>query len=247
MGTLYVVATPIGNLKDTTLRAIETLFSVDFLLCEDTRRTLKLLSWIKDVENDVDSGGVKRGSEVSLPRLLSFHEHNEEQRVSQVVELLQEGKDVALVSNAGTPLISDPGFRLIRECLREGIEIAPVPGVSAVTAALSVSGLPINNFLFLGFLSKKESKREGVLRGLLSCISTLIQTPTIVFFESPRRLISSLRLIESIFGGETPTVVCFELTKVHESHLRGSATSILGKLGNGENLRGEMTVLFAPR
>lgn len=190
---LYLVSTPIGNLKDITLRAIEVLSSVEIIACEDTRKTGLLLEKL----------GIK-----SKPQLLSYYEENEQGRIPQIINFLKEGKNIALVSNAGTPTISDPGYKLVRECINENIPVESIPGPSSVLTALTVSSLPTDKFLFLGFLPKKEGKRKSILE-------SLPKKTTIIFFESPFRLLKILEELKGIFG-DIEIVICRELTKIFE-------------------------------
>jgi 16S rRNA (cytidine1402-2'-O)-methyltransferase len=218
MGTLYVVATPIGNLEDMTLRALRVLREVEVVLAEDTRRTRTLL-----IRHDVR----KR------PR--SLHAHNEAQRSREVLEALARGSSVALVSDSGTPLISDPGERLVTAVIAAGHPVVPVPGPSAVLSALVASGLPTAPFLFLGFLPRRRKEREELLDGLRS------RTETLVLFESPRRLAGTLgRLQEAL--GDRPACVARELTKLHEEVARGSLRELAERFAEGT--RGEVTVVI---
>jgi len=192
-GTLYVVATPIGNLEDLAPRARQTLASVDLVAAEDTRHTGRLLSTI----------GAK-------PRQMALHDHNEAQVVSRVIEALDHGKDVALVSDAGTPLVNDPGFRLVREAHARGVPVVPVPGASAVTAALSAAGLPTDRFCFEGFPPAKKAARRAWLQEL----STEVRT--IVLYESVHRIQDSVADLADVFGKERDAFIGRELTKMHE-------------------------------
>jgi len=206
-GTLYVVATPIGNMRDITLRALEVLRSVDLVLAEDTRRTRALLS----------RHGIAAG-------LLSVHEHNERARVTHVTQRLEQGEDLALVTDAGTPLISDPGYVLVRALTQKGLRVVPVPGPSALLAALSVAGLPTDRFVFEGFLAARGPARRQHLQTLRS------ESRTIVFYESPRRLAAMLEDAAEILGGEREATIARELTKIHESTYIGT----LAELSRGE-------------
>jgi 16S rRNA (cytidine1402-2'-O)-methyltransferase len=218
VGRLFVVGTPIGNLEDITLRALRVLGEVAAIACEDTRQTLKIL-------NRYD---------IRKP-LISYYQPREGRRVPEIVRLLKEGRDVALVSDAGTPGISDPGFPLIRAALKEGIAVVPVPGPSAVTAALAASGLPTHRFCFAGF---PPPKRTG-LRKLLGSLSR--EEATLIFFLPTRRIPEFLEAIEEVLG-DRRVVVARELTKIHEEFLRGTAAELVAAL-SGKALKGEATIL----
>ncbi|MEO0069499.1 MAG: 16S rRNA (cytidine(1402)-2'-O)-methyltransferase [candidate division WOR-3 bacterium] len=217
---LYVVSTPIGNLKDITYRALNVLAQVDLIACEDTRRTGLLLKHF-GIEN----------------RLLPYHEYNKVRQTPIILNLLTQGKSVALVSDAGTPGISDPGFYLIRAAAERGVRIVPVPGASALLAALVVSGLPSDRFAFEGFLPKRAGRRR---KRLLSLIK---ETRTMVFCESARRVRRFLEEIEELFG-ERRVVVCRELTKKFEEVIRGTPSEILSEIKDRE-LKGEVVVVVA--
>jgi 16S rRNA (cytidine1402-2'-O)-methyltransferase len=217
-GVLYVVATPIGNLEDITLRAVRILGEVAAIACEDTRQTVKILNRF----------GLKKP-------LISYFHPREGQRIPEIIGLLKAGRDVALVSDAGTPGISDPGFPLIREALKDGIRVVPIPGPAAVTAALSAAGLPTHRFLFLGFPPPKATG----LRKLLEAQAG--QEATLVFYLPTRRLPDFLAaVIEAL--GDRRVVVARELTKIHEEFLRGTARELAAALG-ARALKGEATVL----
>ncbi len=220
MGTLYLVATPIGNLEDITLRALRVLREVSLIAAEDTRHTRKLLTHHR-----------------IHARLLSYHEHNKAVRLAQVLEALRAG-DVALVSDAGTPGLSDPGYELVTAALQAGHRVCPVPGPSAVTAALVASGLPTDSFVFLGYLPRQAAER----RRLLSTVAD--EQRTMVLFEAPHRLRSSLKDLERTLGGERPAVVCRELTKVHEEFVRGTLAE-LREYFDEQVPRGEVTLILA--
>jgi 16S rRNA (cytidine1402-2'-O)-methyltransferase len=222
-GVLYLCATPIGNLGDITLRALQVLREADLIVAEDTRRTRKLLSHYG----------------ITTPLSASLYQGVEEERVEGVLSLLRAGKKVALVSDAGTPLISDPGFPLVRACIREGIPVVPVPGASAVLAALVGSGLPPDRFLFAGYPPRKIGERRRFLSELLSIPATLI------LFESPHRLLSTLEILAEL-DPERPTVVARELTKIHEEFVRGTASQVLGEFQRRGKVLGECVVLFGP-
>jgi len=219
-GTLYIVATPIGNLGDFSQRAVEILKTASVIASEDTRIARKLLG--------------KFGIQTAL---ISFFEHNEEKRVPELLAQLGAGESVALISDAGTPLISDPGYRLVREAAARDIRIVPVPGPSAVMAALSVSGLPTDRFTFAGFLPRKASKRRKELQQLAELAHTL------VIFESPYRLLKALQDVVEIMG-DRQIVVCRELTKKFEEILRGTPAELLKNL-SGRTIKGEITLVVA--
>jgi 16S rRNA (cytidine1402-2'-O)-methyltransferase len=217
-GNLYIVATPIGNLEDLTFRALRVLGEVSFIACEDTRQTKKLLNRYK----------LKK-------RLLSYYHPKESQKIPKIMQLLKGGKDVALVSDAGTPGLSDPGYPLIREAIKEGIDIIPLPGASALTAALTASGLPTHRFLFIGFPpAKKEATRK-----LLSSLKE--EHGTLVFYLPTRKISLFLRLVLDVLGNRQ-VVIAREITKIHEEFLRGKAEELSEKLGE-RRLKGEATVL----
>ena len=224
LGTLYIVATPIGNLEDITLRAVKVLKDADLIACEDTRRTRKLLSHL-------GIGGKK---------LISYHEHNEREQAEKIVSQLKKGLNVALVSDAGTPCISDPGYRLVSRARSEGIPVVPVPGPSAVISALSGSGFPTDRFFFGGFLPRKEKALIEELRDAFS------RPFTSVYYESPHRLERTLRLISENFP-DKEIGLYREMTKINEEFLRGRAVDILGELLSQNKLKGEIVVLIPPR
>ncbi|MEM8550014.1 MAG: 16S rRNA (cytidine(1402)-2'-O)-methyltransferase [Verrucomicrobiota bacterium] len=221
-GRLYIVATPIGNLSDLTERGRKILCQCDLIACEDTRKTGQLLA--------------KIGSKVPT---LSNHEHNEKERAREIAEHVAIGAQVALVSDAGTPAISDPGFRAVRECRRRGLEVVPVPGPSAVITALSASGLPTNGFFYAGFLPPKTVARQRFLGEYQSF------PYTIVLYESSHRIAKLAADIVSVLG--PGRVVCFarEVTKLHETLLTGTAEKVAAGL-QGRQLKGEFTVIIAP-
>lgn len=199
---LYLIATPIGNLKDITYRAIDTLRTCDYLLCEDTRTSSHLL----------------KHYEISTP-LKSFHQFNEASREDQVVADLKEGKNVGLITDAGTPCISDPGYRLVRRCRKEGLEVSSIPGACAAVTALSGSGLPSDRFQFIGFLPKKQGPLKEAL------IDTLLYEGTTITYESPHRLVSTLELLNQLYP-KALICVCRELTKKFEDYAFGQTASI---------------------
>jgi 16S rRNA (cytidine1402-2'-O)-methyltransferase len=219
MSTLYVVATPIGNLEDMTFRAVRVLHEVAWIACEDTRQSRKLLDHY----------------EIKTP-LISYHDHNELERAKELSERLKAGDSGALISDAGMPLVSDPGYRLVRAAIESGIEVQPIPGASASLTALAASGLPTDSFHFLGFLPAKSGQRVHLLESLRNEKSTLI------FYEAPHRLLETLADIERVMGAR-PVVVAREMTKIHEEFLRGTAGQILDQLKDRPPMRGEITLL----
>jgi 16S rRNA (cytidine1402-2'-O)-methyltransferase len=218
---LYVVATPIGNLEDITLRAIRILTHVDWIAAEDTRHTARLLSHYR----------------IRTP-LISCHEHNERQRSVELMNKIRSGRAVALVSDAGTPLVSDPGYRLVRAAVEEGLDVFPVPGVSAAVTALCGSGLPTDAFVFIGFAPKKSGSCRELLQSLAA------ETRTLVFYESPRRVATLLEGIESVMGNRQ-AVLARELTKLHEEFIRGSLSEVRDVLEARRQVKGECTLLVA--
>ena len=220
-GTLYLVATPIGNLEDITLRALRVLKESSVIACEDTRHTQKLLNHY----------GIQN-------RLISYHEHNENSRATELVAEMENGASVALVTDAGTPVISDPGFRLVSLCVERGIPIVPIPGPSSALAALSASGLPAGQFLFVGFLPARQGERRRALSALATCPSTLI------LFEAPHRIAKTLSDAVEILGPRQ-AALGREITKLHEEFLRGTMAELAKQLKQS-SLRGEMTLVIAP-
>ncbi len=220
-GQLFLISTPIGNLEDITLRALRVLGEVDLIACEDTRHTRKLLIYYQ----------------IRKPTL-SYHKHNELTRAPELILKLEEGADIGLASDAGMPLISDPGYRLVTLAIRHKIPVIPVPGPSALAAALSASGLPPDPFSFHGFLPAKRSSREKVLAGLRTVANTII------LYESPHRLAEVLRDAQRILG-DRRIVLARELTKVHEEFLRGRISEVLDQIEE-RDVMGEMTLLIAP-
>jgi len=219
---LYVVATPIGNLSDMTFRAVEVLRVADIIACEDTRVTGKLLAHF----------AIKA-------RTVSYHDHNESEKCPELIEALQEGKRVALVSDAGTPLISDPGYRLVREAAAQGLKVFPVPGVSSVMAALSASGLPTDRFFFAGFLPAKAGARAKAIEDLRGIAATL------VLFESVHRLPESLAALAAGLG-EREAVIAREITKLHEEFRRGSLKELAAHYDSAGEPKGEVVIVIAP-
>ncbi len=232
MGTLYIVATPIGNLQDISLRAIDTLCLVDFILCEDTRKTSVL---IKHIQKQFPNVKIKA-------RLISFYEENEMQRLPEILQMLNKDFNFALVSDAGTPTISDPGFKLVRDSMLLGIKIVSIPGASSVISALVSSGLPTDKFMFLGFLPKKSGHRKDLLENVKKTLQIVKQT--VIFFESPFRLVETLKELTDIFG-DIDVVTARELTKLYEE-VRKEKLSESIKHYEKTNPKGEFVVLFNP-
>ena len=219
-GILYLVASPIGNLEDITFRAVRVLKECDLIACEDTRHTLKLLNHY----------GIEKP-------LISYHDHNEAARSAELIGRLREGSSVALISDAGMPLVADPGYRLVTAAVAAGVPVQPIPGPSALVTALAASGLPTDAFRFGGFLPAKSGQRSSVLEALKN------EQATIVFYEAPHRILQTLADVDRILGAR-PVVVARELTKTHEEFLRGSARQILDVLQARDAVKGEITLLI---
>ena len=217
IGTLYIVATPIGNLEDITLRAIRILKEVDLIAAEDTRHTLKLLNHL----------------EISKP-LISYHRHNEEERKENLIDKLKEGKNIAIVSDAGTPGICDPGEVIIKECVEEGINIVPIPGACAMINALIASGISTKEFTFIGFLPLNKKTRKQKLEEIKN------SDKTIILYEAPHKLNTTLKELSSILTNDRQVVLAREITKIHEEYIRGNIEEILNK----DNLKGEMVLII---
>jgi 16S rRNA (cytidine1402-2'-O)-methyltransferase len=219
-GRLYVVATPIGNLEDITYRAVRILREAGAIACEDTRQTRKLLEHF----------GIQKPT-------ISYHEHNEAERAGELIERLRAGETIALVSDAGVPLVSDPGYRLVRAAVEAGIAVEPIPGPSAVLAALSASGLPTDAFHFGGFLPSKPGQRIHALEKLAE------EQATLIFFEAPHRAVEALEAIAQVLGPR-PVVLARELTKLHEEFLRGTPAEVRDQLLARDAIKGEITLLI---
>jgi 16S rRNA (cytidine1402-2'-O)-methyltransferase len=220
-GILYVVATPIGNLEDITYRAVRILGEVNWIACEDTRQTRKLLEHFK----------------LNTPQI-SYHEHNEMERAQELTSRLLAGESGALVSDAGVPLISDPGYRLVHAAVKAGIVVQPVPGPSAALAALSASGLPTDSFHFAGFLPSKPGQRVHALEALKN------EQATLIFYEAPHRLVEALADIQAVLG-DRDVVIAREITKIHEEFLHGTASELQAQLAARDSIKGEVTLLVA--
>ncbi|HEV2962758.1 MAG TPA: 16S rRNA (cytidine(1402)-2'-O)-methyltransferase [Candidatus Angelobacter sp.] len=219
-GKLYVVATPIGNLEDITYRAIRILREVDLIACEDTRQTRKLL----------EHYGIEKPT-------TSYHDYNEQERAPELVAKLQQGLSIAQVSDAGMPGISDPGYRVVKLAIEQGISVVPIPGASALVSSLAASGLPTDAFEFRGFLPAKSGQRRTALETLRDA------QQTVIFYEAPHRISETLREIVEILGSQRQVVIARELTKIHEEFIRGTAAEVLKSL-NSRELRGEITLLI---
>ena len=222
-GKLFIIATPIGNLDDITFRAVEILKSVDIVLAEDTRHSKKLLLHL----------------DISKP-MRAFHEHNEREKTQAIIDELHSGKSIALISDAGTPLISDPGYFLVAQAKKEGLRVIPIPGVNALIAALSVSGLASDSFTFLGFLPSKQAARIKLLKTLLN------ETLTIIFYESPKRILATLSDMHVIFGPGRKVCLAKELTKVFETVQTDSIPNLIKYLtADDNNQKGEFVILIS--
>lgn len=217
-GKLYLVATPIGNLEDITLRAINCLKNVDIIACEDTRHTLKLLNHLE----------IKK-------KLISYHRHNEDIKSALLINLLINGKDIALVSDAGTPAICDPGEEIVKEAIKNKIEIIPIPGACALINALIVSGMNTKEFAFYGFLPLNKKNRQEKLKKIKD------ENKTTILYEAPHKLINTLKDIQMVCGDSTNIVLAKELTKIHENIIRGNINEIIKNL---EDVKGEFIIII---
>lgn len=220
-GTLYVTATPIGHMEDITLRALDVLRKVHWVASEDTRQA-----------------GLLFAHHGITAQLVSYHEHNETERTPILIERLQSGQDIALICNAGTPTVSDPGYRLIKTAISENIRVVPIPGVSAAITALSVSGFPTDEFAFVGFLPKKQGKRHERLKVLAD------EERTIILYESPKRILKLLKDIQKVMG-DRRGMLSREMTKPHEEFIRGRISDILNRLETRSVVKGECTLLLS--
>jgi 16S rRNA (cytidine1402-2'-O)-methyltransferase len=227
---LYLVATPIGNLGDITLRALDALQRADRIACEDTRQTQKLLNHFG----------------ISTPTI-SCHQHNEHQRAAELITALKAGVRIAVVSDAGMPGVSDPGGWLVAEAIAAGVNVIPIPGANAALSALVASGLSTDEFHFIGFLPEKAGARRTRLEALATEIQRSDAARTLVFYEAPHRILETLSDIESIWSPAVRVVLARELTKMHEEFLRGTVTEIRGNLAARERIRGEITLLVEAR
>jgi 16S rRNA (cytidine1402-2'-O)-methyltransferase len=219
-GVLYLVATPIGNLEDITYRAVRILGAADLIACEDTRQTRKLL----------DHYGIQKPT-------VSYHDHNEAERSEELAARMRGGASIALVTDAGMPLVSDPGYRLVRAAIESGVPVVPIPGASAALTALAASGLPSDAFHFAGFLPHKPGQRLKALEAIAD------EPATVIFYEAPHRILEALEAIEQALGSRS-IVVARELTKLHEEFLRGAAAEIRAELAGRDSIKGEFTLLI---
>jgi 16S rRNA (cytidine1402-2'-O)-methyltransferase len=236
MGKLSLIATPIGNLEDITVRAIKTLFTADMILCEDTRHTGMLMK-----ELSTRYGELYEQNPGWKPVFYPYYDEIEEKKLPEIIELLLQDKHLALVSDAGTPLVSDPGFRLVRECIKRNITVESIPGPSALLAALTSSGLPPDKFMFLGYPPEKQSQRIKLFDSLLQSCKTLTQSPTIIFYCAPHKLIQTLLDLKQSFGDQE-IALARELTKIHEEIWKGSVTEAVKKFSVP---KGEFVLLFS--
>ncbi len=234
-GTLYLIATPIGNLKDITIRAIEKILTVDILLCEDTRVSGKLIENIVNVYQTLNTE-----SEITKPKLISYHDHNEFRLNPQVTAWLKEGKQIGLITDAGTPLISDPGYKLVRECLQRNIIVESIPGPSSVITALTLSGFPPDKFTYLGYLPRKSGQRQNLFKSLLTQPFDHI---TYIVFESPHRLLSSLEDLQGSLGNIEVTI-CRELTKMHQEITTNVVSNVIESY-QSRKILGEIVIVFS--
>jgi len=228
MGNLFIVATPIGNLQDITFRALETLKNVDHIACEDTRKASILIKqYFFETQKEM------------YGKIFSYFEEKEAQKIPQIINLLLNGKDVALISDAGTPTISDPGFKLVRECIKNNIKVISIPGASSVTSSLVVSGLPTDKFTFIGFLPQKKGHRVKLLENVKKSLENL--PSTIVYFESPHKLSKNLEDLRLVFGNIKITIVR-EQTKIYEEIITDNIEELIKKYEKG--IKGELVILF---
>ncbi len=218
-GKIYLIATPIGNLNDITFRALETIKKVDIIAAEDTRHTLKLLNYF----------GISK-------KLISYHRHNEEVKKEEIIKLVEEGKNVGIVTDAGTPAISDPGEEIVKEAIKNNIQVVPIPGACAFVNALIASGLNTKEFIFYGFLPLDKKLRKEKIEDIK------MQNKTIIFYEAPHRILKTLKEFQKIFGN-IKIVLAKEITKIHEEYIRGNIEDIINKLEEKE-IKGEYIILF---
>lgn len=252
-GTLVIVATPIGNMQDMSLHAIKSLLTADVIACEDTRRAGLLLQKVREdfvipsvIEESSSTSSNETDPSTSLrmtkkPRLISYYDQVEKQKTPEIINFLLQGLTVTLISDAGTPLVSDPGYRIVKEVIAAGLPIESVPGPSAVITALTVSGLPSDKFFFIGYLPKKEGHRKELLHSLKNLTGQL--KTTIIFFEAPHRIVGTLEELQEVLGAEKHIVIARELTKTYEEVLRGSVTDHIAHFKK-TTPKGEFVLLF---
>lgn len=226
-GTLYVVATPIGNMEDMTIRGVRILEEVDMIACEDTRVTGKLLERLELPNNG---------------RLISFHSRSGSGKVEQILEVLEDGKNVALVSDAGTPCISDPGFLLVNKAVSKGYTVSPIAGPTAVIGALSASGFPADKFVYLGFLPVKKGRQT-----IFKQIDSEFSDKSVVFYESVHRIVKTLNQMKETVGGERYVCIAREITKMYEEFWRGTLDEAVVEFGERKSLKGEFVVIVGPK
>jgi 16S rRNA (cytidine1402-2'-O)-methyltransferase len=237
MGTLFIIATPIGNLDDISFRAIKTLFGVGIIACEDTRRTGLLMQSLRNRYQGLMHDFV---NENKKPHLVSYYEQNELQRIPEIISFLKNEMDVALVSDAGVPTISDPGFKLIRECAKEGIKILSIPGASSILVSLTSSGLPTDKFTFAGYPPRKSGHRKTFFENIKKSQEFL--KTTIVLFEAPHKIVKTLSEMQGVYG-DIDVVLARELTKIHEEFVR-SKISVCLKRFTKKGPKGEFVIIF---
>ena len=237
MNKLYIVATPIGNMEDITIRALKILFESDFIACEDTRRTGQLLKILNEQYSIFNKQNKKKVNQ----KLISFYDEVETYKTSEIIDLIHDGKKVSLVSDGGTPLISDPGYKLVSECIKNNIRIESIPGPTALISALVSSGLPPGQFLFLGFPPQKSRARLRLFTDLKDIFEKSSIYPTIILFESPHRIYKTLEDLKYTVG-DIEVVIARELTKLHEEIIRDKISNILSR---SPNLKGEITIIFS--
>jgi len=225
-----LISTPIGNLNDITLRGLETIFKVDILLCEDSRVTGNLVHQYKEKFPQYENYN---------PKLISYHDHNEERMNPQILDWLQTGKNVGLVTDAGTPLISDPGYKLVRDCFSKNIKVESIPGSSSVLTALTLSSFPPDKFMFIGYLPRKSGQRQNLFKNLHPKPFKHI---TVIAFESPHRIISSLKDMKQVLG-DIEVCVCRELTKMYEEIKKGKVSEVT-EYFEKKSIKGEIVLLF---
>ena len=220
---LYIISTPIGNLEDISFRALETLKKLDIIACEDTRTSSKLLNHF----------GIKK-------KLISLHDHNEEEKANYIIEQINQEKSIGLISDAGSPLISDPGYKLVKKCQENNIYITTLPGACAIISALQLSGHPTNNFFFAGFIPNKEKARHDFISKYKDLDSTLI------FYETSKRIEKTLAIFDNIFSNNRTISISREITKLYEETLKGTAQELLSQIQNRNGIKGELVITLSP-